>query len=183
MKKCLIIYGSPRENGNTDRILNYLKEEIVSKYYSHNSVYLRKINIIPCDGCDICSQSLNCKLKDDVDTILKDIITCDLILFASPVYFGTVTALAKAWIDRLQVFYKNKSIITNHKKLIVVSVAAEKNKKVFDSFTVVFKYVESALNIKETKTLFVNGFYEKADIELLLCKINIKEYYDFVNEL
>lgn len=55
-----------------------------------------------CQGCMACKQgSLECVVQDELSPVLADIACTDLVIIASPVYFGEISAQAKALVDRL----------------------------------------------------------------------------------
>jgi len=56
--------------------------------------------ITPCDGCLSCHETGECHIKDDMQDIYTKLLEADGIIFGTPVYFWTVTAQAKALIDR-----------------------------------------------------------------------------------
>jgi multimeric flavodoxin WrbA len=103
-KKYLIIKGSGRENGYTNKLCNVLAEHLsgdeVEFFDTHNE------KIIPCNGCDYCRFSGVC-INRDLDAFYKSFEECDTVIFFSPVYNGTFPAPMKSLIDRFQVYYSS----------------------------------------------------------------------------
>jgi len=69
-------------------------------------IYLRDRSIDFCTNCRVCTQQEGsrrgaCPLSDDMATILDELDRSDAIILASPVNFGTVTAVMKKFIERL----------------------------------------------------------------------------------
>jgi len=54
----------------------------------------------PCDACMSCRKTGKCHIKDDMQEIYAKLSEADGIIFGTPVYFWSVTAQAKALIDR-----------------------------------------------------------------------------------
>lgn len=106
MKKALIIFGSPHQNGSTSRVLNFLKEKIKSEFdfYTINA-YER--NPKPCIDCGRCKEAGECVFYDleDLDYYLS---VCNLVIFAFPVYNHSLPSPLKAIIDRMQRYYNLK---------------------------------------------------------------------------
>lgn len=103
--KTLSFLGSPRHNGNTAVLLNRVLDGI---YHEDNaaredSIFLHEKNIKPCNGCNACKLEKNgiCVIQDDMQDIYKQIGKSDLLIFASPIYWWSVTAQMKLMIDRL----------------------------------------------------------------------------------
>ena len=99
MKKIIGISGSPRKNGNSEYALNYIMEKCADFAETNKiSLYDKKIDI--CDGCLVCEDTQECKFKDDMIAISKEILEADIIVIATPVYFDNVPSMLKNFIDR-----------------------------------------------------------------------------------
>jgi multimeric flavodoxin WrbA len=102
--KVLGIVCSARKEGNTEILV---KEALASAQEAGAETELVLVagkNIMPCDGCNSCRQTGACHIKDDMQPIFKQLETADGIIFGSPVYFGSVSAQAKAIMDRTFLF-------------------------------------------------------------------------------
>ncbi|MFX0092575.1 MAG: flavodoxin family protein, partial [Candidatus Hodarchaeota archaeon] len=53
-----------------------------------------------CDGCTTCHRSGVCRIKDDMQKVYEKILIVDGIILGSPVYFWSVSAQAKLFMDR-----------------------------------------------------------------------------------
>ena len=105
MKKVIAFSGSPRKNGNSVLILN----EFIRGVYKNNSpvtyIDVNEANIKNCTGCLRCNLLKRCSLRDDDwAEISEGILSSDVIVFASPVYFHHVAAPLKKMIDRFRSF-------------------------------------------------------------------------------
>lgn len=91
---------SPRKNGNTEILV---REGLRGAQEAGANVELLKpfeLNIAPCDGCQACRKSGECKIEDDMQQVYKKLLSVDGIIIGSPVYFWSVSAQAKIFIDR-----------------------------------------------------------------------------------
>lgn len=98
--KILGIVCSPRKAGNTEILV---QEALAGAKETGANVELLRIsdmNIVPCDGCQTCHQSGECRIKDDMQKIYKKILEADGIILGSPVYFWSVSSQAKTLMDR-----------------------------------------------------------------------------------
>jgi len=102
--KTVSFLGSPKKNGNTSALLDAVIKGMNSGGAIENDyIFLHEKNIKPCNGCDVCKKddSSKCIIKDDMQEIYPIIEKSDIIIFATPIYWWSVTAQMKLLIDRL----------------------------------------------------------------------------------
>ncbi len=99
-KKILAIVGSPRFGGNTDILIDRYLVGAKEAGAQIEKVYLRKLSIADCIGCDGCIKAGQCIVKDDLMLLLDKMKAADIWVLGTPVYFFGPTALMKAFIDR-----------------------------------------------------------------------------------
>jgi len=106
MKKILGIGGSPRKGGNSDILLKRLLKGAEEEGVSTEELQLREYQFQPCIGCERCRRDKRCTgLQDGMQLIYRKIREADGMVLLSPIYSYNVTALMKAFIDRLYSFY------------------------------------------------------------------------------
>ena len=108
--RVLGIVCSPRKGGNTEILV---KEALASAEESGAQTELVSVvgkNIAPCDGCASCRQTGVCHIQDDMQSLYQQLETADAIVFGSPVYFGSVSAQAKAIMDRTYLFLGDRRL-------------------------------------------------------------------------
>jgi multimeric flavodoxin WrbA len=98
--KVLGIVCSPRKGGNTEILVKEALDSAQKAGAKTELVSVAGKNIAPCDGCSSCRQTGVCHIQDDMQPIYQQLEAADAIIFGSPVYFGGVSAQAKAIIDR-----------------------------------------------------------------------------------
>ena len=98
--KILGIMGSPRRKGNTDILLDAALEEARRNGAAVAKISLGGKKITPCTGCLKCTTTGKCVIKDDMQKIYKEMLDSDGIIWATPVYFWSMTAQTKAVMDR-----------------------------------------------------------------------------------
>ncbi|MFN3966881.1 MAG: flavodoxin family protein, partial [Endomicrobiia bacterium] len=109
--KLLAIYGSPRENGNSDILLNYALNGVKDSGVQYEKIFLRDINIKYCRGCRACDTIGLCIISDEMKTIYEKLETSNRIIVSSPIYFYGVSAQLKTIIDRSQCFWARKYLL------------------------------------------------------------------------
>lgn len=100
--KTLVFFGAARENGHTKQMITLLLEHLDGEV---DIVDAYRSNIAPCKDCRYCYHKRGCSIKDDMQPIYDKIDAADNIVFASPVYFHSVTGPLKCAIDRLQMYW------------------------------------------------------------------------------
>ena len=108
--KALVLMGSPRKNGNTAALLKPFCEELENGGAVVETVWLYDRDIRPCVACRSCQRDwsvFGCAQQDDVQEIFDKVLTCDLLVLATPIYSWYCTPPMKALLDRL-VYGMNK---------------------------------------------------------------------------
>jgi len=107
------LLGSSKKKGNTATVLGWVEEELKSLGHDVERIYLNNKSIKGCLGCAKCRENpdeIACVQKDDAIDIMEQMISSDVVLFASPIYFWGFSAQIKALIDR------GYSLVTNYHK-------------------------------------------------------------------
>lgn len=100
MKNVLIISASPRKGGNSDILCDRFAQGALEIGNKVEKVFLASQNIGYCSGCGVCNTTHKCIQKDDMEKILDKMVTADVIVLATPVYFYTMDGQMKTFIDR-----------------------------------------------------------------------------------
>lgn len=102
-KKILILNGAARKNGNTAKLINAFKDGAENSGNEVIEFYIDDMNIHSCKGCLRAGTNPKspCPQKDDMDKIYSEFEDANVIVFASPVYFWTITGPLKTVADRL----------------------------------------------------------------------------------
>lgn len=100
MKKILVIVGGGRANGNTAQLTQAFVKGAEEAGHVAETISLLKTNVNGCIGCNACRYGKPCVQKDDFNALIPKIKAADLIVFASPLYFWTISSKLKAFIER-----------------------------------------------------------------------------------
>lgn len=104
--KILGISGSPRKNGNSDALLAAITEGIAQTSVPVTPTALRDLDFGACIGCERCRRDKICTgLTDGMTNLYPEIESSRGLVLISPAHNYNITALMKAFIDRLYCFY------------------------------------------------------------------------------
>jgi multimeric flavodoxin WrbA len=93
--------GSPRSNGASATLVRYFLAKTEERGFRPIVHELNSLTYRGCQGCYACKTSReDCILQDDLTLVLADVATADVLVLATPVYFGDPTAQLKGFIDR-----------------------------------------------------------------------------------
>ncbi|AEF86037.1 putative NADPH-dependent fmn reductase [Treponema primitia ZAS-2] len=102
MKKILVINGSGRKEGNAAGLASQAIESMKKAGTEAKLFNLGEMNIHPCVACNGCKTGTGgCVQKDELSSLIDDMLDCDGILLTSPIYFGRATAQVYIWVNRL----------------------------------------------------------------------------------
>ena len=101
-KKVLIMLSSPRKKGNSAALAEEIAAGAKLKGAAVESLFLHGMKIAPCQSCYACQKkgSKGCAIDDDMQAIYPKLIEADAWVIASPVFWFTMSAQAKLFMDR-----------------------------------------------------------------------------------
>ena len=101
-KRVMVILGSPRRKGNSATLATRISRGAESAGAQVETVYLHGLKISPCRACDTCKKddTRGCAIKDDMQELYPKLIAADAWVIASPVYWFTMSAQTKIFMDR-----------------------------------------------------------------------------------
>ena len=100
MKNILVIQGGGRPKGNTAQLIDSFVKGAVEAGNTVEIVSLMKNEVKGCLGCNACRYGKPCVQKDAFNDLVPKIKTADCLVFASPLYFWTISSRIKAFVER-----------------------------------------------------------------------------------
>lgn len=172
MSEIVAVYGSPRRKGNTSALLRQAVMGALDAGAQVEEIVLRDLKISPCLEIYGCKKTGECAIKDDFQKVCDLILASDGLMIASPVFFYSVSAHTKTFIDRCQSLWVKKYWIEKvqfdrwepKRKGLVISVGATKGKKLFDGILLTMKYFFDVLDTELWKSLLYRGLDFEGDI-------------------
>lgn len=103
-KNIIVISSSERINGNSEILVS----EFVKGARENNNVEvinLRELNYGFCKGCLACQSTNKCILKDDISNVIDKVCNADILAFATPIYYYSISGQLKTFLDRMNPLY------------------------------------------------------------------------------
>ncbi len=154
--KLLAVQGSPRPKAsNTEILLQEFLKGARSQGAETETIYLKEKEIHYCVGCYTCWTKTPgvCVFKDDMPELLEKVKACDILVYATPLYNFNVTALMKAFQERLLPLLDPHLIKTGEsyrhpprykvdRKIVLISNCGFPEISHFDGLRQVFRHIE-----------------------------------------
>jgi len=169
----LAFNGSPRKNSTTAMLLRKALEGAASQGAETELIQLNQLSMKGCQGCFTCKKRGGksygkCVQKDDMTSLYKRIEQAECLFLGSPLYFGTITASAKMFVERLYPYLNYGNISSNFPKkintgLIYTMGVNDQEMIMFDQhiqfnqiiFSILFGYAETLVS---TDTFHVKDY-------------------------
>lgn len=172
MKKIGVIVGSPRREGNTARLTNQAVKGVVDAGGEVLLYVLREQNLSPCLEIYGCEKNGQCVIQDDFQQICLQLTGCQAFILSSPIFFYTVSAHTKIFMDRFQSRWVKKYWLDkkpfnhteNQKKGLFISAGASHGKKLFDGALLTVRYFFDTLDTALWRSLLYRGLEFPDDV-------------------
>lgn len=170
--KIFILNGSPRPNGNTATMIDAFMKGAKEAGHTVNSFDVARKTIRGCIACEYChiKGDGKCFQKDDMDQIVPSILTCDMLVIASPIYYFTLSAQMQAVIQRCYCFYTPKDL---QKMALILS---SDSPDVYDSAVSEYNYLCDYWETEDCGIITAHGEENGSDEKL-------REVYEFGKSL
>ena len=101
-RKIMVVIGSPRRKGNSAALAQRVADGAKDTGAQVETFFLHAMDIRPCTACDACRTKLkkDCIIKDDMKRLYPKLKAADGIVIASPIYWFTISAQTKLFMDR-----------------------------------------------------------------------------------
>lgn len=162
MKKIVIFNGSPRYDGNTSTILQYIERGAKERHADVKVYNLFTLKASACRGCFACrlDDKGKCSIDDDLTKAIKDVEDADVVVIGTPVYFMQMNGMTKNLYDRLFPLIKNDGTPRyGNKKIVTVYTQSADDPKMFETY---FDFTSQTLLpgfgfVDEHRIVFPNG--------------------------
>ena len=128
-KNLLVLMGSPRKGGNSSTLAMESVRNAREDGAQVECHRLHDMNIRPCRACEECrhGEAKMCVQDDDMQLLYPKLKDADAILIAGPVYWFTIGAQTKLFMDRLYALGSQKGYGLRGKKIGIILTYADED--------------------------------------------------------
>ncbi len=174
--KVLGIGGSPRSNSNSHALLEAILEGAEQAGCETQAVHLKEYAFSACIGCERCRKDKSCTgLKDGMSLVYPEIEAAGGLVLATPVHFYNLSALMKAFIDRLYCYFdfdmdarprEWSSRLADQGRMAIVAAVAEQASKQDMGFAVpAMSHPLQSLGYRVSYEIPVFGLFDRGRLQ------------------
>ncbi|MDO5565784.1 MAG: flavodoxin family protein [Planctomycetia bacterium] len=131
-KKILVISTSPRKGGNSETLADEFIRGAKEAGNDVEKIVLYDKIIGFCKGCMACQKTQRCVIHDDADKIAQNILTADVIAFATPIYYYEMCGQMKTLLDRCNPLYPSDY---SFRDVYLLATSADESENAMDGAT------------------------------------------------
>lgn len=151
----LVLQGSPNVNGSTALLAAEFARGAQEAGHSVDVADVATLDVAPCTGCVACGYGGPCALFDDFDGLRERILSADMLVFATPLYYYGMTAQLKAVVDRF--CSANPRISGKRLKSALLAVAWNDDDWTFDALESHYDTLVRYLNLRDCGRVLGGG--------------------------
>ena len=119
--KIVVLESSPHKQGSSNTLARQFIQGAREAGHTIEELDVARMDIHPCLGCERCGMDGPCAQKDDVQKIRDALLSADMAVFVTPVYYFGMSAQLKMVIDR---FYSyTMKLSARHLKTALIAAA------------------------------------------------------------
>lgn len=164
-KNVLIISTSPRRESNSDRLAAEFARGAGEAGHRVEVIRLRDKKIAFCRGCMACQRTdaRRCVIEDDAIGICRKMHDADVIVWATPVYYYSVSGQMKTMIDRANPLYDTDYHF--RETYLLASAAEDEETTVEGAVKALQGWVDCFPRLCLKGVVFAGGVNDPGDIE------------------
>ena len=176
----LMLTGSPRKKGVTAHLADAFIKGAEEAGHHVDRFDAARMKVSPCKGCYACRKKGKCVFDDDMTPLLGEegkILSADLIVLVTPIYYFSMTAQLKAVLDR---FYSlGHGIWEKGQKAVLVAAGGDSDPAVMDGLSGTYHSLCKWCHWQDLGTFAALGCHEVED----LTEEALEKVYTFARNL
>jgi multimeric flavodoxin WrbA len=175
--KAVVLHGSPRRGGNSDTLAEHFIRGLKAAGEVQTwDFYTNEMSIRPCQGCEHCQTSVDnsCAIRDDMQQIYSVFGDADVVVFATPMYWGYITAQLKTVVDRMEALAMNPETYFVDKQFVVILTYRHHYQSTVAFFERIMEYFRFKLSVLTFRSI---DEASQKDMHITSCPEKLREAY------
>lgn len=161
-RNILIISSSPRKDGNSETLVNSFTKGAIEAGHKVETIFLREKQYGFCKGCLACLKIGHCVILDDAIEIAEKMHDAQILVFATPIYYFSVSGQLKTMLDRANSLYGSDYAFND---VYLLATAAEDGiKTVEGAIKDIQGWIDCFERAQLKEVIFAGGVTAKGDI-------------------
>ena len=153
--KILILEGSPNRNGSSNLLADEFAQGARDAGHTVEILDAAHADLHPCTGCVRCGYEGPCVQKDDMERFRTQILSADMLVFVTPLYYYGMSAQLKTLTDRFCAI--NSSLTRRHVKSALLAAAWNADDWTFDALEAHYQTLVRYLQMEDMGTVLGRG--------------------------
>ena len=128
-KNVLVISTSLRSGSNSEALADSFLAGAKAAGNHVEKVTLKGKTLAFCKGCMVCQNTRQCVIQDDAVALTEKMCRADVIVFATPIYYYSMSGQMKTLLDRLNPLYP---VEYSFRDIYMIATAAENEESTFE---------------------------------------------------
>ncbi|MBF0215887.1 MAG: flavodoxin family protein [Candidatus Omnitrophica bacterium] len=163
------ISGSPRRGGNSETLLDEALKGAKAGGAKIEKLVLNELVFEPCQECEKPQDEGYCLIDDGMSLVYEKVMGSGVVVVASPVFFGSVSAQTKMMVDRFQCLWRQRFLTGSRmevtpKKGVFIAVSDAGREQCFKDSGRVMRNFFTTIGAVLFEELFVPGLRDKGDV-------------------
>ena len=153
--KIAVLEGSPNRHGSSNLLAEEFMRGARQAGHTVEVIDAAHADLHPCTGCVHCGYEGSCVQKDDMEKFRRVILSADMLVFVTPLYYYGMSAQLKILTDRFCAV--NGSITRRNMKSAIISAAWNADDWTFDALEAHYKTLVKYLNFEDMGAVWGKG--------------------------
>lgn len=153
--KIVVAEGSPNRHGSSNLLAGEFIRGAQEAGHTVEVLDAAHANLHPCTGCVCCGYEGPCVQKDDMEHFRSVILSADMLVFVTPLYYYGMSAQLKILVDRFCAV--NASITRRHMKSALIASAWNADDWTFDALEAHYQTLVRYLHFEDCGSVLGRG--------------------------
>ena len=155
--KIALLQGSPRKQGSSNILAEQFRAGAQSAGHEVVLFDTTQAQIAPCRACEYCHTKGGgaCFQKDDMERLKELILSSEMLVIATPLYFFNMSAQTKTAIDRMYAFLEQMASCV--KKMALLVAANNPNPHIMDCIVANYLSIVNFLGVQNAGMVLAAG--------------------------